>query len=231
MTEKTKHIDAVITWIDGSDENHRKKRVKTLGKTTNLKGNSLPTGRDKTRFVDNGELRYCIASIRKFAPWIRTIHIITDNQVPDFITPEIQENHNINIVDHKEIFEAYEWALPTFNSRTIETALWRIHDLADRFIYFNDDFIITKPVKPSDFFQGNSVILRGSWKSMKNYGPLRIQMNNSISFVAKKLFGITRSMNLLLQIRSAQLSGLQNKYFRVPHVPHPIQTETLRNFF
>jgi hypothetical protein len=224
-------IDAVITWIDGTDKKHRLKRLKTLKKITGSVDNVLPTGSDKTRFVDNGELKYCIASIRKFAPWIRTIHLVTDNQVPDFLSDEIMERDQINIVDHKEVFDKYEWALPTFNSRTIETVLWRIHDLAPRFIYFNDDFLITKRLKPGHFFKDGKVVLRGEWNSMSNYGPVRIQINNLMSNLVKKIFGITRSMNLLLQIRSAQLAGFEDKYYRSPHVPHPIRKETLREFF
>lgn len=226
-----KHIDAVITWIDGNDPKHRKKRLKTLGKDEEHPEHQLPTGKDKTRFVDNGELKHCIASIRKFAPWIRNIYILTDNQKPEFLSQEIMEKLNIQIIDHKEVFRKYEWALPTFNSRTIETAIWRIKDLAPRFIYFNDDVIITKRVKPTHFFKNDNVVLRGDWNKMSSYGPIRIQINNYFSNVAKKLFGITRSMNLLLQIRSAQLAGFENRYFRAPHVPHPIRKSTLKQFF
>lgn len=231
MAEKEKQIDAVITWLDGSDLEHREKRRKTLERESGKQENELTTGRDKTRFIDNGELKYCIYSIKKFAPWIRKIHLVTDNQIPDFLSPELQEKLNIDIVDHKDIFKSYEWALPTFNSRTIETALWRIPGLVSNFIYFNDDFIITKPVNPGDFFRDEKVILRGKWNNIRNYGPVRMKLNQWFSFAVKKILGITRSMHLLLQIRSAQLAGFSNKYFRAPHVPHPIRTETLRSYY
>ena len=231
MGKSELEIDAVITWVDGSDQNHLKKRLKVLGNTSDAVHNTVSTGLDKTRFIDNGELKYCILSIRKFAPWIRTIHLITDNQVPDFLTPDLQAKLGVNIVDHKEIFDSYEWALPTFNSRSIETVIWRIPGLASHFIYLNDDFVIAKQVKPEDFFVGDKVILRGNWSSINSYGAIRLLLNRMGSFFAKKLFGITRSMHLLLQIRSAQLAGFENKYFRVPHVPHPIRTDTLRTFF
>jgi len=231
MIKPKTEIDAVITWINGNDKNHRKKRAKHLIKEKKVKENSLPTGADNTRFIDNGELKFCITSIRKFAPWIRKIHVVTDNQTPDFLTPDVQKQLNVELVDHKEIFRKFEWALPTFNSRTIETALWRIPGIAPRFIYFNDDFILAKPVEPSDFFLEDNVVLRGNWNKMRNYGPVRIQLNNFFSFLTKKVFGITRSMNLLLQIRSAQLAGFSKKYHRVPHVPHPVKTKTLQKFF
>jgi hypothetical protein len=231
MKDVDNRIDAVITWVDGNDEIHQKKRLKTLEITAKGEKNDLPTGRDNTRFINNGELEYCIASIRKFAPWIHNIHLVTDNQVPDFLAPEVQKKERINIVDHTVIFESYEWVLPTFNSRTIETALWRIPGLAPRFIYFNDDFIITKKVMPEDFFAGDKVILRGRWSTMSHYGRIRMKLNNVVSIFAKKVFGITRSMHLLLQIRSAKLAGFNRHYYRAPHVPHPIRTDTLKDFF
>jgi len=231
MVDTSQQIDAVITWLDGNDEKHREKRLKTLKKESQKRENELTTGRDKTRFIDNGELKYCIYSIKKFAPWIQKIHLVTDNQVPDFLTPELQKKLNVEIVDHQDIFESYEWALPTFNSRTIETALWRIPGLAPNFIYFNDDFMLTKYVEPEDFFKSGSVVLRGKWRPIREYGPLRMKMNKWFSFAVKQFLGITRSMHLLLQIRSAKLAGLVKKYYRAPHVPHPIRTETLRNFY
>jgi hypothetical protein len=42
--------------------------------------------------------------------------------------------------------------LPVFNSRPIEFCIHRIAGLAERFIYFNDDFILGRPVSPEDFF-------------------------------------------------------------------------------
>lgn len=231
MKIKNSQIDAVIAWVDGNDRNHHKKRVATFQKVAKREEHSLPTSFDNTRFKDNGELRYCISSIIKFAPWIRNIYIVTDNQVPEFLPPDVRSRHNIHIVDHREIFKSYEQILPTFNTRTIETALWRIPGLASRFIYFNDDFVITNPVKPEDFFIDEKVVLRGHWNTINTYGPGRLILNEVGSVVAKNVFGITRSMHLLLQIKSAQLAGFTDQYFRIPHVPHPIFTDSLKTFF
>ncbi|WP_234567361.1 stealth family protein [Rhodohalobacter sp. 614A] len=231
MKNEHTQIDAVIAWVDGNDRNHHKKRLDTFRKVSEKEEHSLPTSFDNTRFRDNGELRYCISSIIKFAPWIRNIYVVTDNQVPGFLTPEIQDRYNIHIVDHKDIFESYEWALPTFNTRSIETALWRIPGLAPRFIYFNDDFVITNPVTPEDFFVEGKVVLRGHWDPISTYGPGRLMLNDVGSVVAKNVLGITRSMHLLLQIKSAELAGFSEQYFRIPHVPHPIVTDTLKTFF
>lgn len=231
MTTDNSDIDAVICWVDGNDPEHRLKRQQALGETNSELSEELSTSTDTTRFLDNGELYYCIRSIRKYTPWIRTIHVVTDNQTPDFLTADFREKNNIRIVDHTRVFESYEHLLPVFSSRTIETTLWRIPDLAPRFLYFNDDFVLTGNLSPEDFFEGENVVLRGNWNKAPHYGMLRIAANKVGTFLAKNLLGITRSMHLLLQIRSAQLAGFQDRYFRIPHVPHPIKTDTLRSWF
>src|SRR5690625_6286210 len=83
--------------------------------------------------------------------------------------------------------------------------LWSIEGLSPRFIYFNDDFVLTKPCKPEHFFQDHTLVLRGKWKRIFKYGKVRQVINQFVSFLAKSVLGITRSMHHLLQIRSAQL--------------------------
>ncbi|MEX2585245.1 MAG: stealth family protein [Balneolaceae bacterium] len=223
-------IDAVVTWVDGNDEAHieRKNRIREQEPD---KEYDIPTGHISTRFVDNGELNYCLRLIRQFAPWIRTIHLVTDNQRPDFLTSSLQKKLKVRIVDHSEIFESCEWALPTFNSRTIETALHRIPGIAERFIYFNDDILLTAPIPPERFFFNDSVVLRGRWNYASAFSNMRVRLNNWLNAMAYRYFGITRSMHHLLQIRSARLAGFRNRYFRIPHIPHPVRTETIRVFF
>lgn len=224
-------IDAVITWVDGNDPAHNAKRMEALKRKPGKGDMPIAAGRDDTRFQDNGELRYCIASIRKFAPWIRTIFIITDNQTPDFLTEKMMQEQNIKIIDHQVIFKGYEWALPTFNSQSIETAMWRIPEIAQKFIYFNDDLLITKKVDPEDFFQTNKVVLRGSWHTQKKYNMPMIYANILANYVAKKMLGITRTMHLLFQMRGARLAGFSKQYYRSSHVPHPMITATLKRYF
>src|SRR5437868_13546377 len=72
----------------------------------------------------------------------------------------------IKLVDHKDIFVGNEHCLPTFNTRSITSLLWKIPDLADQFIFLNDDFIVVRPVQPEDFFRESKMVLRGSWHPM-----------------------------------------------------------------
>lgn len=224
-------IDAVITWVDGNDPAHRAKRMAALKQKAGKVDIPIAAGKDDTRFQDNGELRYCIASIRKFAPWIRTISIITDNQTPDFLTEKLMQELNIKIIDHQVIFRDYEWALPTFNSRSIETAMWRIPGIAPKFIYFNDDFLLTKKVTPEDFFNREKVVLRGSWEKMVKFNQPRVYFHRTINYLLKKMLGIHRTMYLMAHMQGAKLAGFTDKYYWSPHIPHPIRATTLYNFF
>ncbi len=224
-------IDAVITWVDGNDPDHRRRRMRALDHDVPDTPLPIASRGDETRFLDNGELRFCIASIRRFAPWIRTIYLVTDRQCPEFLTTETRARLGVQLVDHTEIFDGYDWALPTFNTRTIETALWRIPGLSDRFIYFNDDFVLSGPVRPEDFFVDGKIVARGAWNRMKSYGPLYLKGARLANYLTKKLLGITRTMHLLLQVRSARLAGYSRNYYRVDHVPHPVHKPVLASFF
>ena len=145
-------IDAVITWVDGNDPVHRAKRTlytdPAMLKTDSIAGD--------TRFVNVGEIAWCVASINRFASWINKIYIVTDAQDPK-LEPFLERNFPkgcipMEIIDHKVIFQGYEDYLPTFNACAIESMTWRIPGLSDRFISFNDDMMLCAPVQPSDFF-------------------------------------------------------------------------------
>ena len=152
-------IDAVITWVDGDDPKHRAKRAKYGSAALQ---NSIDKAAD-TRFADLGEIFWCVASLNRYAPWLRRIYVVTDEQDPcldAFLKRNFPEGHiPVEIVDHKVIFRGYEDYLPTFNSISLEAMTWRIPGLSDCFIEFNDDLMLLKPVQPDDFFtsDGNPV--------------------------------------------------------------------------
>jgi Stealth protein CR2, conserved region 2 len=95
------------------------------------------------------------------------------------------------LVDHREIFRGYE-LLPTFNSRAIETMLWRIEGLADRFLYFNDDMMFVGPVEPTDFFsQKGRVTLRGRWSSWSELLEKGNTFNGHNKLLGAEMLGYT----------------------------------------
>lgn len=138
-------IDIVFTWVDSNDETWKEKRLSTLKQLNK----PLPIdGTDNSRFRNNDELLYSLRSIEKFAPWVRKIFIVTDEQRPVWLNTN---NPKVQIIDHKKIF-ANTSALPTFNSMAIESRLHHIDDISEHFIYFNDDFFLGSECTPDYFF-------------------------------------------------------------------------------
>lgn len=135
-------IDLVYLWVDGNDPAWQaKKNVFTRSDNSNEGRNCAG------RYADNDELLYSLRALELYAPWIRRIFIVTDNQVPKWLN---LEHPKIKIIDHRDILPSR--ALPSFNSAVIEHALHRIPDLAEHFLYANDDMFFNRPVKPEDFF-------------------------------------------------------------------------------
>lgn len=94
------------------------------------------------------ELIIALALLRKNAPWLGKIFILTARpQVPRGL-PNFASPPAVVVVHHDEI----GFTEPTFNSLAIETSLHRIPGLKERFVYLNDDFFIRRPVYPSTFF-------------------------------------------------------------------------------
>jgi hypothetical protein len=226
-TDDSPVVDAVITWVDGSDPNHAQK-LRTY--VDSIGGEEPPS----TRFANNGEIEYCVISIFKFAPWIRKIFIVTDRQTPEILktiskTPYASK---VKIIDHQEIFNGYESCLPTFNCRSIETVLWRIPGLSERFIYFNDDFCLIQPVSRNDFFRGEKVVLRGFWRRpIKERRRLRYKLKSFLYFLKVRKNQPYFNLHIAGQELSAVKAGLRSKYLWIDHNPHPCRRSTIKQFF
>ena len=195
-------IDAVITWVDGQDDTHAKK----LSNYLLDRGIVRPIeGAAPTRFNAVGEIEFCIRSILRFAPWIRTIYVVTDAQAPPILKTFIGTEYDdkIKCIDHRDIFNGHLSLLPTFNSISIEAMLWRIEGLANQFIYFNDDNFLIRAVTPHDFFRDRKVVVRGKMKIQSN----------------KKSFYRT------VQEKSAQFVGFKWRYLHLEHVPHALRRD------
>ncbi len=155
---KNHPIDAVILWVDGNDEKHKEKILPFLENKV-----SVSSKKFRTRYDQVNEIKFTVNSILKYASYIRNIYIITDNQTPPFLKENERKYKTVSIIDHTVILKGYEQFLPTFNCRPLETSLYRIPDLAEHFIYLNDDFFLINKTKPTDFFKNGLPILRGKW--------------------------------------------------------------------
>lgn len=143
-------IGFVLTYLDSYDiEWQCKKNKYKYGETVNVNPN---------RYRDWTNLRFFFRGIEKYVPRVRKIHIVTCGHVSSWLNAG---HPRINVVKHSDYIPK-KW-LPTFSSCCIDMNLHRIGDLADQFVYFNDDMILTAPVKQTDSFNdgksGDSVIL------------------------------------------------------------------------
>ena len=101
----------------------------------------------ESRYRDSEEMRYSLRSLERFAPWIRRIFIVTDNQIPSWLNVD---DPKVTIVPHTAIFE-HQGDLPVFSSPAIEANLHRVPGVSKRFVYFNDDVLLGAPTWPDDF--------------------------------------------------------------------------------
>lgn len=145
-------LDIVYTWVDGADPELSAKRAAYRGggeKAPRI--HARETG--DSRYTSRDELKYSLRSLEMYAPFVRRVHIVTDGQVPSWLNTGAP---GIRVVDHKEIFTDPA-GLPGFNSHAIGTQLHHIPGLSDRYLYFNDDVFIGRPVGPETFFHGNGI--------------------------------------------------------------------------
>lgn len=211
------NTDIVITWVDGSDPALKAKRDHYLsGAQEPLHGNGV----NPHRWLCSDELNYCLRSIANNAPDVRRIWIVTDGQIPILSSLPPAFSAKIGIVDHREIFAGYEAALPTFNSLSIETFLWRIPGLSEHFIYFNDDVFLTSSVEFSDFFTATGPVMRGKWV---DYSHLP-ECGDSRDEAAL--------LNHYNQIEAAHLAGFDASHmFASAHVVHPMLRSVMAELF
>ena len=156
MSEK---IDFVITWVDDSDPEWQILKDKYATRT---EGDARIN-----RFRDWGNLQFWFRAVEKFAPWVNRVHFISWGHYPRWLK---LDHPKLNFVRHEDYIP--EQYLPTFSSRVIELNLHRIRELADKFVLFNDDMFILKPVQPGLFFKGglpcDSAILKPVISTFRN---------------------------------------------------------------
>lgn len=201
-------VDAVITWVDGDDPKHIKKKNRYINNP-----NIPDKYKVSTRWASKFELYYSVRLLRKNAPWLDNIYLITDDQKPDWLDTETQRVLNVTIVSHREIFTGFEEYLPTFNSCAIEAMMHRINDLKESFIYLNDDFFVIKKIQKEDYFKNGKLIWRGKFDDRRFTTRIkkRIGIEDKIGYVGFKK-GQSKTKNS----------------FKLAHAPYPCNKRELR---
>lgn len=133
-------IDLVMTYVDCSNEEWQKNYSKHK---TDKPSTYWRTGKNM--------LRYFIKSIEMNLPFINKIFIVVQNksEVPEDL------HSKLRVVTHDEFIPKN--LLPTFNSITIETFIYRIPDLSEHFLYVNDDEFVLNKLDWTDFFYSEEI--------------------------------------------------------------------------
>jgi hypothetical protein len=134
-------IDAVYTWVDDSFPGYAEQLARYATDRHD---------RNPNRTRDNLDmLRYSLRSLEAYAPWIRRVYLVSCRpQVPAWLDPSA-----VTVVHHDQVID--ERYLPTFNSFTIASHLYRIPGLSERFLYVEDDYLFGRPVAPDDWVRGD----------------------------------------------------------------------------
>lgn len=168
-------IDIVITWVDSSDPAW----IKEYNKYCPNEKKEIDVS--EKRFRDLGLLKYWFRGVELYAPWVRKIHFVTSGQVPSWLNTK---NSKLNLVKHNDyIPQKY---LPIFNSHPIELMFHNIPDLAEKFIYFNDDFYLIGDVKPEFFFKNELPVDCGALSIVNPLCKISSIIYNNLNVINKK---------------------------------------------
>jgi hypothetical protein len=144
-------IDFVYTWVDHTDP------AWAAAKDAYAREHAVQTGEDTTalaRYESHDELRFSLRALETYAPWVRHVYLVTVGHVPAWLK---RDHPKLRLVKHEDIIPKQH--LPTFNSHVIEAHLHHIPGLAEHYVYFNDDVMLTRPMQPCDFFLASGAAL------------------------------------------------------------------------
>ena len=171
--KKTEHMDVVIPYVNCVDTEWQKVYQAVNKSSAN----------NSVRFRSWGTLKYLFRSIDKYLPFVDRIVLIVaqPSQVPIWVN-----KNTVKIVYHQD-FIPKEF-LPTFNSCTIESFLYNIKDLTEKFIYLNDDMFAISSCTEQDFFTDDKPNIK--FVTNEKYNPeatFRCQCRSGMNMVGDAL--------------------------------------------
>lgn len=134
-------IDLVVPYVDMDDPNWQQ-----LAKQYNIPV-SICRYRSQKNFWKN-----FFRGIETNLPWINQVFLIVQSrsQLPAWL-----DVTKVRVVLHEEFIPAD--FLPAFSSCTIEMFIQNISDLSEKFLYFNDDIFVLRPLRPEQFFKDDII--------------------------------------------------------------------------
>ena len=230
-------IDIVLLWVDGNDPEWQAEFNKYASEN-----NKVHNGINRFRDWDN--LNFLFRGIEKFLPWVRNIHFVTWGHIPYWLN---KDHPKIKIHKHSDIF-LYKDSLPVFNASAIELNIGNIPNLAEKFIFFNDDCFILKPLAKSRFFEKGLPVdflietfprkgflfnlIRGEdvWNSMinnslhlinSNYSKKQLLNKNKNYYFCKEYSNKDKIKNFLFS-KTKKFNSFKHYHFPMPYTKETI---------
>ena len=224
-------VDFVILWVDGNDTIWKKEKELYIPKLDNEDNNSV------NRYRDWENLKYWFRTIEKNAKWVNNIFFITYGHLPKWLN---LNNPKLKIIKHED-FIPKEY-LPTYNSNVIEFNLYRIQELSENFVLFNDDMFLLGETCQEVFFKDNKPVETYSEclnVSLKNNDIYTHNLLNNISIINKHFikhevykknlfkyinwrYGLKKNISTLLLLPFKSFSMIDN-----PHLPVALKKSVL----
>ncbi len=133
-------VDLIIPWVDNSDP---------LWQAEKNKYDTAHEAAD-VRYESWDNLQYIFRGIEEYMPWVHKVFFVTWGHIPEWLNTSYEK---LRVVRHEEYIP--KEFLPTFNSNVIEMNYFRIKELSENFILFNDDLFITQPIPETYYFRDN----------------------------------------------------------------------------
>lgn len=216
-------IDFVIPWVDGTNHDWLH--------AFNTYSSACNGDKRQCRYRDWDTLRYVFRGFEEFTPWVRKIHFVTWGHLPPWLN---LEHPKLAIVRHSDFLDRNY--LPVFNCNPLEVNLHRIPGLAERFVYFNDDTFLLKPIGEDYFFHkglprdmlvfnaipidGISHIRLNAIQIINDYFSKNLAIKNNLSKIFNLNYGLHQLRTLLL-LPWPQITGMYDT-----HQPQPFLKKT-----
>ena len=140
MRSHESDIDFVVLYVNGNDLEWQKKKAQYSP--------DFATDISPSRYRDWDIFKYWFRGVAKYAPWVRKIHLVTDNQAPEWLNAD---NPYLHLVNHSDYMP--NDALPVFNSNAIEAGIHKIQGMSEKFVLFNDDTILTDDIEDTYYYR------------------------------------------------------------------------------
>lgn len=206
-------VDIIYTYVDCNDE----KWLKQKEKDTNVK--------QIYRFnSDLNEIKYSVYSLNKyFKNQFRNIYFVTNNgKLPKCIKPK----DNYIPILYSDLV-----GYRTYNSTVIEANLHKIKGLSEYYLYFNDDVILCRELKISDFIDNETKKLIWYKETNKLFNLARTDSK----FISSVLKIFTKADSGTIESRNEIYKKLKinniHKIGQVGHNPHILKKSMVEKIY